>query len=78
MIKSERKHYCPDVGHVRFLWEASLGHGRNHGSHNRGPTRRLILLLVVVMNGAALGFDFVLPTPAVLFQFCTFLITTMD
>lgn len=78
MIKSEHNHHHPDVGHVRFLWEASLGHGRNHSSHNMAPTWRLILPSVVVMNGAALRFDFVLPTPDVLFQFCTLLIITMD
>lgn len=43
------------------------------------PTWRLaLLLLVMVMNGAALRVDFVLPTPAILFQFWTFLITAMD
>ena len=76
MIKSEHNHHHPDAGHVRFLWEASLGHGRNHSSQNMAPPLRLTAPLVL-MKGAALRFDSGLPAPDVLFQFCTFLIMTM-
>lgn len=34
MIKNEHNHHHTDVGHMRFLWEASLEHRRSRRSRN--------------------------------------------